>query len=305
MLLASIVVPILLAAGCSSSLPATQLPVNSASLAQSVTGSWDLVQHKTDSDGDALVDRHEIQLMAQGPRVLAVWHRSRTWSASDGRHFRCSESNEGTIRSRALYGGNVSGKLTTVHLLQQLEADHPSPCEGELDEIASCDIALDKGALVARCDGERTYTFSPRIDPPVPAALAFANPKHFTGVWTWHHRSIDKDGDIKTEDETWHLVQHAGQVEGFYDRVVSIRSSDGRKFRCNDEVGYSNAARFRVQGKLVEGKLHLRELSYKTLPGRCETGKRTLDSYFGKVASGGHQVHLSWHNGVQVLRRRY
>ena len=140
---------------------------------------------------------------------------------------------------------------------------------------------------------------------PIPLAFALGRAGSVTGVWTWHHRSGDSQGDMKTEDETWHLLQNGDRVDGFYDRRVTVRSGDGRRFVCNNEYGYETFARFKVRGRIKGARVHIREVEFNAKAGACETSKRLLDEYQGIVALDGSMIHLSWGKGSQLLYRRY
>ena len=125
-----------------------------------------------------------------------------------------------------------------------------------------------------------------------------------TGVWTWHHRSRDPQKDLKIEDEVWHLLQRGDEVYGYYDRLVVVRSADGRRFMCNHGLAYSNLARFRVRGHIKDGRMILKELDYRARPGACETGRRVLDTYQGTLAREGSLIRLRWKRGAQLLYKR-
>jgi hypothetical protein len=144
-----------------------------------------------------------------------------------------------------------------------------------------------------------------RLDAPVPVDLVVREPGSVTGLWTWHQRSVDNDGDTKIEEEIWQLRQLQNGIEGFYDRTVWVRSGDGRRFQCNNHLEYASHARFRVRGDVRGQRLRIRELGYQTEPNTCESGHRSLDAYEGWIRPDGKTIELSWGHGAQLLYRRY
>ena len=84
-----------------------------------------------------------------------------------------------------------------------------------------------------------------------PSARDLASPDA-SGVWDWMFRSTDDQGDMRVEQEEWHLAQKAGRIEGYYDRAVTMMSVDERLFRCNQRLGFTKATRVRIAGT-VEG----------------------------------------------------
>src|SRR5438477_12754258 len=73
------------------------------------------------------------------------------------------------------------------------------------------------------------------------AAIVALPPKHaapeneqgVTGTWDWVFRSSDDQGNLRVEQEEWHLVQRGRVLDGYYDRAVTLLSTDERLFRCN------------------------------------------------------------------------
>jgi hypothetical protein len=281
--------------GCASS-PAVRSSASAiASISdhQKVEGSWDLVSRTVDRDGDVQIDRQLLQLHQRGHHVLGIWDRARDWIP-----HRC------TVRRRELVVGKIATRGVELEVAKKLPATDTPTCVGKLPELSTCQIARVGKTLDLRC-GKKTYEFARRAEPSLPLTVALGGGQ-LTGVWTWHHRSVDRDGDLKIEHERWHLTQNGRTVEGFYDRYVAIRSRDGRPFRCNEALGYRNAARFRVRGVIQAGKVLLREVSYVTRPGSCETGRRSLDRYIGILTrtGAGSAIQLRWKNGAQLLRKR-
>ncbi len=125
-----------------------------------------------------------------------------------------------------------------------------------------------------------------------------------SGVWDWTFRSRDDQGDERLEQEEWHITQQGGSIDGYYDRVVDMRSLDDRLFRCNQKIAFSKFTRVRIAGRIEGNHILLREVSFEAKPGPCDDGARNLVEYRG-VISGPHLA-LRWgqESGQQTLVRR-
>jgi len=125
-----------------------------------------------------------------------------------------------------------------------------------------------------------------------------------TGVWDWTFRSRDEQGDERLEQEEWHIDQRGQAIEGYYDRVVDMRSLDDRLFRCNQKISFTKYTRVRIAGRLEGSRVILREVAFDAKPGPCDDGARNLVEYRG-VISGPHLA-LRWgpESGQQTLVRR-
>ncbi len=85
----------------------------------------------------------------------------------------------------------------------------------------------------------------PRLAAPraeAPAAAAPRSQSDVSGVWDWVHRSQNEQGDLRIEQEEWHLRQDGGRLSGYYDRQVVTLSTDQRPFRCNGSLSFSALA---------------------------------------------------------------
>ncbi|MBW2731500.1 MAG: hypothetical protein JRH20_03850 [Deltaproteobacteria bacterium] len=288
------------------SLPSCTHPkvANVAMLAHPAQGAWLSVERGQDDGGDTYVDTHEVLVKGNADGWVMVWDRARTWRTTDaGKVFRDGRGTRCSVAARVLLQGRarVDG---TVLLEHKADLPRESQCEGTLPSPQLCSLSAEKNHLHVTC-GQQKTVFFPKQQVSPPLLFAALGPSgRISGVWTWHHRSIDAEGDLKIEHETWHLFQRGGQVEGFYDRVVAIRSRDGRRFLCNDGLGYRSSARFLLRGKIVGQKLRLHEVSYRTDPGRCDTGRRSLDRYVGVLQRKDGEIRLHWRSGGQLLRRR-
>jgi hypothetical protein len=113
-----------------------------------------------------------------------------------------------------------------------------------------------------------------------------------SGVWDWIYRSTDDQGDMRVEQEEWHLLQNGTRIEGWYDRAVTLMSTDERLFRCNQKLGFTKLTRVRVAGKLEGDHVLLREVGFDAKPGPCDDGARNLVEYQGVLR--GSTLALRW-----------
>lgn len=126
-----------------------------------------------------------------------------------------------------------------------------------------------------------------------------------SGVWDWSFRSPDDQRNERFEQEEWHLKQKGTRIEGYYDRVVDMRSLDDRLFRCNQKSSFTKVTRVHVAGEVLPGgnQVQLREVSYESQPGPCDDGARNLVKYDGVLM--GANLALRWGpEAGQVLVRR-
>ena len=95
-----------------------------------------------------------------------------------------------------------------------------------------------------------------------PAAEAKLPAPEATGIWDWIFRGSDEHGNLRVEQEEWHLVQRGGAVEGYYDRAVTLLSTDDRLFRCNQKLGFTRFTRVKVAGAVAgDNRIRLQELN--------------------------------------------
>lgn len=136
--------------------------------------------------------------------------------------------------------------------------------------------------------------------PPLPPPVSLAET---SGVWDWVFRSTNTQGDVRVEQEEWHLQQKGQDVQGYYDRSVTMMSTDERLFRCNRQMGFTRYTRVRVAGTVAGEKLMLREVGFEARPGPCDDGARNLVHYVGVV--GQATIKLQWApDAGQTLHRR-
>ena len=124
-----------------------------------------------------------------------------------------------------------------------------------------------------------------------------------SGTWDWMFRSTDDQGDMRVEQEEWHLSQKGGHIDGYYDRAVTMMSVDERLFRCNQRLGFTKTTRVRVAGQIEGDRIVLREVGFEAKPGPCDDGARNLVAYIGVLH--GATLALRWgpEAGQTLVRR--
>jgi hypothetical protein len=147
----------------------------------------------------------------------------------------------------------------------------------------------------------------PQVKAPVaqlpPAAVPLAAAPDASGVWDWMFRSTDDQGDMRVEQEEWHLLQHGTRVDGYYDRAVTMMSTDERLFRCNQKLGFTKVTRVRISGQLEGEHILLREIGFEAKPGPCDDGARNLVEYRGVLRSGTLALRWGPEAGQTLVRR--
>ncbi len=124
-----------------------------------------------------------------------------------------------------------------------------------------------------------------------------------SGVYDWIFRSTDEQGDMRVEQEEWHLIQRGTQIEGYYDRAVTMMSTDERLFRCNQKLGFTKTTRVRVAGQVEGDHVSLREIGFQANPGPCDDGARNLVAYQGTARGGSLQLRWGAEAGQTLVRR--
>ncbi len=135
------------------------------------------------------------------------------------------------------------------------------------------------------------------------AAAEAAARSDASGVWDWVYRSTDEQGDVRVEQEEWHLDQKNGQISGYYDRAVTMMSADDRLFRCNQKLGFTKVTRVRINGRVEGERIVLRETSFEVQPGPCEDGARNLVAYTGVLRTGSLALKWGPEAGQTLVRR--
>ena len=116
-------------------------------------------------------------------------------------------------------------------------------------------------------------------------------------------RSTDDQGDMRVEQEEWHLSQKGAHIDGYYDRAVTMMSVDERLFRCNQRLGFTKTTRVRIAGQIEGDRIVLREVGFEAKPGPCDDGARNLVAYIGVLR--GATLALRWgpEAGQTLVRR--
>jgi len=122
------------------------------------------------------------------------------------------------------------------------------------------------------------------------------------GTWDWLYRGTTQQGDLRIEQEEWHLVQRGSKLSGDYLRQVTTLSLDQKPYRCNGLLGYLVTTRVRLQGELSGDKLQLRETAIDKEPSPCSSEALTPKTYDGELLGG--RLALRWPGGEQQLLRR-
>jgi hypothetical protein len=134
-------------------------------------------------------------------------------------------------------------------------------------------------------------------------AHAAASTPSASGTWDWVFRSTDEQGDMRVEQEEWHLTQRGGRIEGYYDRAVTMMSVDERLFRCNQRLGFTKSTRVRVAGQIEGDRVILREVAFEAKPGPCDDGARNLVAYVGTLHASTLALRWGPEAGQTLVRR--
>jgi hypothetical protein len=125
-----------------------------------------------------------------------------------------------------------------------------------------------------------------------------------TGTWDWVYRSNDEHGNLRVEQEEWHLVQQGTAIEGYYDRALTLLSLDDQLFRCNQQLGITKFTRVRVTGSVEGKRVRVHEVSFDARPGPCDDGARSLNHYEGELETSTLRLEYAERAGEQTLLRR-
>jgi len=164
-------------------------------------------------------------------------------------------------------------------------------------------VLVSVAAAVAGGAGCAATSPRARVAAAAPATVADPNAVDASGTWDWMFRSTDDQGDMRVEQEEWHLAQKGLRIEGYYDRAVTMMSVDERLFRCNQRLGFTKTTRVRVAGQIEGDRIVLREVGFEAKPGPCDDGARNLVAYIGVLR--GATLALRWgpEAGQTLVRR--
>jgi len=135
------------------------------------------------------------------------------------------------------------------------------------------------------------------------SAEAAARGPDASGIWDWVFRSTDDQGDMRIEQEEWHLAQKGLAIEGYYDRVVTLMSTDERLFRCNQKLGFTKTTRVKIAGRIEGDHVTLRETAYQAAASPCDDGARNLVAYVGTIKQGTLSLRWGPDAGQTLIRR--
>jgi hypothetical protein len=154
-------------------------------------------------------------------------------------------------------------------------------------------------SLVAGCAAPHAAR---RAAPGSPGELS-ARSLDASGIWDWVFRSTDDQGDMRIEQEEWHLAQKGLAIEGYYDRVVTLMSTDERLFRCNQKLGFTKTTRVKISGRIDGERVTLRETAYQAASSPCDDGARNLVAYVGVLKQGTLSLRWGPDAGQTLVRR--
>jgi hypothetical protein len=270
----------------------------------------------TDDQGDMRVEQEEWHLAQKGARIEGYYDRAVTMMSVDERLFRCNQRLGFTKTTRVRVAGNIEGDHIVLHEVA-FEAK-PGPCDDGARNLVAYVGVLRGATLALRWGPEAGQTLVRRTDnaghtPLAPADAVGGDVRQASmvssqpsaplgGTWVWELRSIDAEGDERTEREEWHLAENPDGVSGYYDRTVARVRGDGTSFACNGQPRYETTTRYNVTGQRFGDKLTLTETDYKAPRSPCDNALRRLDTYQGHVADADSLI-LSWGPGNQLLRR--
>jgi hypothetical protein len=150
-------------------------------------------------------------------------------------------------------------------------------------------------ALAVACGPAQRHT------PNDPAHPDLRAPAALVGEWRWV-QLVEDTGTRRTEDEHWQFVPQAGGVVvGRYQREVTVQSTDGTPFVCNQALEYRQRAVFDVEVAPAAGGALIKETAYRVEPSPCDHGFRRLGEY--TAAIGEQRVTLHWTDGEATLLR--
>ena len=125
-----------------------------------------------------------------------------------------------------------------------------------------------------------------------------------SGTWDWVFRSTTQQGDLRVEQEEWHLDQQNARVFGYYHRQVVTLSADQRPFRCNGMLAFVNNSRVRVIGEIHDGALELHEVGVDAEKSPCDDGARNLTNYTGRLEGDSLVLLFGAGTGQHLVRRQ-
>lgn len=120
------------------------------------------------------------------------------------------------------------------------------------------------------------------------------------GHWRWTMVS-EESGVRRIEVERWHIEPAGRALAGTLARTVTVLSTDGVPFTCNQALAYRLEAVYRLEGHRDAEGFSLAEAGYHTLPSPCDDGQRARLAYRGRRVAD--TLALTWEGGSQTLQR--
>ncbi len=111
----------------------------------------------------------------------------------------------------------------------------------------------------------------------------------------------EEPGIRRVEVERWHIEPRGRALAGTLARTVTVLSTDGVPFACNQALAYRQEAGYRLEGHRDAQGFWLREIDFQTLPSPCDDGQRSRLDYRGRWVDGALAV--TWDGGSQTLQR--
>jgi hypothetical protein len=155
-------------------------------------------------------------------------------------------------------------------------------------------------AAVSPSCGSHANRGTPPSSGKLPPGAGWVSAPAVAGDWEWSHIS-DQDAVRRIEVERWNVAIEGTAVAGSYERTVTLLSTDGIPFDCNQNLTYEVKSRYRLSGTAHARWVELVEDKVETTPSPCENGFRRLARYEAFVTDEG--LLLIWRGGSQTLRR--
>ncbi|MFH2006726.1 MAG: hypothetical protein ABI333_09090 [bacterium] len=255
-----------------------------------VPGIYTFNETKTSLSGDTLAVQERWLVLRKDNQLHGWYLRRQGRQSGDGRRFECSRSTRYGTLTAYTFRGVRSG--AAAQLEETAAFVQPGPCAPKKLRLARCAVRSLHAGLQLQCPDSRQLK---RVGG-VPA------PGKGGGVYRWESTTPRPDGGKQHVQESWHLVERMGRLNGFYTRLTTATARSGKSFSCNAKPGYGLARLYLIGGTIKAGSVTLQELAALHRPSPCDDGKVKLDSYRGTL--GPDHITLSWGQGSQKLQRR-
>lgn len=261
------------------------------------SGTFDWLFTTRDQQGDLRIEQEEWRLSRTGDHLAGTCLRQVLTLSADRTPFRCNGLLGFEQVTRVELVGKVSGD--TVVLTETAAVTEPSLCPAPRQALRTYRGERQGARLVlSSLEGSQRLTFrDPKTNiPPLqtPMEVARASPSEetaspFTGVFVFEHRAQNLASgrpEVHIEREEWNLVDQAGEMVGYCDRVVERTREEG-VFPCNQSSTIRTTTRYTLRGRRTGASFVLHEVDQRTEPNPCDNGARRLDSYQGRILEPG------------------